>query len=61
MMKKLYLILTVFMFSQFGNAQANNSYNQLWQLVDKHEQENRTKSALQVVETIFSKAKEENN
>ena len=61
MMKKLYLILTVFMFSQFGNAQANNSYNQLWQQVDKHELENRTKSALQVVETIFSKAKEENN
>ncbi|HAI43310.1 MAG TPA: hypothetical protein DCM40_37030, partial [Maribacter sp.] len=61
MMKKLYLILTVFMFSQFGNAQANNSYDQLWQQVDKHELENRTKSALQVVETIFSKAKEENN
>lgn len=61
MMKKLYLILTVFMFSQFGNAQQNDAYDQLWKQVDAHEQEKRTKSALKLVENIFTQAKEESN
>jgi len=49
------------MFSQFGNAQESNSIDQLWKQVDEHELENRTKSALKLVEIIYTKAKKEDN
>ena len=47
------------MFSQFGNAQENNSFDQLWKQVDDYEFENQTKSALKLVEIISTKAKKE--
>ena len=49
------------MFSQFGNAQESNSFDQLWKQVDDHEFENQTKSALKLVEIISTKAKNEDN
>ncbi|WP_282074524.1 alpha-2-macroglobulin family protein [Maribacter aquivivus] len=60
-MKKIYLILTVFMFSQFGNSQQNNSFDQLWKQVEDFEDENLSKSALKQIEAIFKKAKSEKN
>ncbi|TDS19277.1 alpha-2-macroglobulin family protein [Maribacter caenipelagi] len=49
------------MFSQFGNAQKNNSYDQLWKQVENFEDKNLTKSALKQTEAIFKKAKGEKN
>ena len=60
-MKKLYLILAIFLFAQIGNAQQQNSYDVLWKQVQQFEQESLTKSALKLVETISEKAKAEKN
>lgn len=60
-MRKLHLILGIFMFAQFGNAQQNDSFTQLWEQVEKLEKENLSKSALKLVETISQKAKKEKN
>nr|WP_245232999.1 MG2 domain-containing protein [Maribacter forsetii] len=46
---------------QFGSAQQNNSYNQLWKQVENFEDGNLSKSALKQTEAIFKKAKNENN
>nr|WP_235843155.1 MG2 domain-containing protein [Maribacter hydrothermalis] len=49
------------MFAQFGNAQEQNSYDSLWDKVLDFEMQNLTKSALQQTETIFERAKKEDN
>ncbi|WP_423997897.1 alpha-2-macroglobulin family protein [Maribacter sp. IgM3_T14_3] len=46
---------------QFGSAQQNNSYDQLWKQVENFENGNLSKSALKQTEAIFKKAKNENN
>mgnify|MGYP003664058305 CR=1 FL=1 len=60
-MKKLHLILGIFMFAQFGNAQQNDSYESLWEQVEKFEGEDLSKSALELIETISKKAHLEKN
>jgi len=59
-MKTLITTLTVILFSQILPAQEpNKSYEQLWAKVHKLEREVLTKSALEVVEIINSKARKE--
>ena len=60
-MKKLHLILGIFMFAQFGNAQQDDSYISLWEQVEKFEAEDLSKSALKLIETISKKAHLEKN
>ena len=60
-MKKLHLILGIFMFAQFGNAQQGDSYESLWEKVEKLETEDLSKSALNLIETISKKARLEKN
>ncbi len=60
-MKKLHLILGIFMFAQFGYAQQNDSYESLWEQVEKFETEDLSKSALKLIETISKKAHLEQN
>ena len=60
-MKKLHLILGIFMFAQFGNAQQKDSFESLWEQVEKFENEDLSKSALKLIETISKKARLENN
>lgn len=60
-MKKLHLILGIFMFAQFGNAQQSDSYESLWEKVEKLETEDLSKSALKLIETISKKARIEKN
>ncbi|NNE76255.1 MAG: hypothetical protein HKN31_04200 [Pricia sp.] len=61
-MKKLSLLLMIFLFSQMTQAQNNEgSYEILWKRVQKLESEALTKSALQVVDSISAKAKKEKN
>ena len=61
-MKRIYLTLTLILFSQLMNGQSkNDSYEVLWNKVQQLENEALTKSALTVVETIAEKAKKENN
>ena len=60
-MKKLHLILSIFMFAQFGNAQQKDSFESLWEQVEKFENEDMSKSALKLIETISKKARLENN
>ncbi len=60
-MKNILMLLTVILFSQMSEAQHNNSYEALWNQVQKLENEALTKSALKVVESISAKAKKENN
>ncbi len=50
---KLFLLLTIFL-----NAQ---NYKQEWNIVKKFEEKNLPKKALQVVETIYTESKKENN
>ena len=55
-MKKLTpVLLMIFLFAV--SVQGQESYNNLWNTVHKLEVENRTKSALKVVEDIHKKAK----
>ncbi|CAM1346398.1 Alpha-2-macroglobulin [Tenacibaculum crassostreae] len=58
-MKKTASIVLMILFSTFLNAQDN--YTNLWEKVHKFEVENLPKSALKIVETIYSKAKKSNN
>ena len=61
-MKKLFILLTIFLFSQMTEAQKNNnSYEELWQQVQKLENDDLTKSALKIVTSISEKAKKEKN
>nr|WP_316933215.1 MG2 domain-containing protein [Maribacter thermophilus] len=60
MMKNISIILSIVFFSQMTYTQETpESYNELWSKVLKLEKDNYTKSALKVVETIYSKAKKE--
>ncbi|WP_366009505.1 alpha-2-macroglobulin family protein [Maribacter sp.] len=61
MMKKLHLILILFMSVHFGNAQEPDSYDLLWNEVIDLEKENLSKSALKQTKAIFTKAKKEGN
>ena len=54
-------MLGLFMFAQFGTSQNTDSYESLWNQVEKLEETALTKSALKLVETISQKAKEEGN
>ncbi|WP_322790494.1 alpha-2-macroglobulin family protein [Tenacibaculum tangerinum] len=58
-MKKTTPILLMILFSSLTYAQEN--YNNLWEKVRQLESENLTKSALQVVNTIYTKAEKSNN
>lgn len=61
-MNKIYILLTIVLFSQMAKAQQNNdSYESLWKSVQKFENEALTKSALKVVAVISEKAKKEKN
>ena len=57
-MKKIAIIFLALLFSSVLNAQ---NFEKLWNDVQKFELENLPKSALKVVETIYIKAKKENN
>ncbi|WP_299122092.1 MG2 domain-containing protein [uncultured Tenacibaculum sp.] len=58
-MKKLTSIILVILFSTIVNAQKN--YKNMWEEVHKFELENLPKSALKVVEKIYTKAEKEKN
>ncbi len=61
-MKKSALILFMLIcFSNFSNAQSQNSYTSMWEQVYQFELESLPKSALKIVEKIYSSAKKENN
>ncbi|MDO1513565.1 alpha-2-macroglobulin family protein [Maribacter confluentis] len=60
-MKRLHIILGIFLFAQMGNAQQNDDYTTLWEQVEKLQDDNLTKSALELVESISKKAKQEDN
>lgn len=61
-MKHFVTLLTIVLFSQMTQSQKNNdSFEVLWQQVEKLENDALTKSALKVVETISAKAKKEKN
>lgn len=59
-MKHFVVFLTLLLFAQMASSQKNtDSFEALWNQVEKLENEALTKSALQVVETISTKAKKE--
>ena len=61
-MKKIALtIMTLILFSNLSKAQKFDDYNDLWKEVQKFEVKSLPKSALKVVETIYEKAKKEEN
>jgi len=61
-MKYVILILTVILFSNMAQSQKNNdSYEVLWNSVQKFENDALTKSALAMVHKISEKAKKESN
>ncbi|MCG2461746.1 alpha-2-macroglobulin [Flavobacteriaceae bacterium F89] len=61
-MKHLFTLLAILLFSQIAHSQqTDDSYQTLWKNVEKLEGEALTKSALEVVKTIFQKAEKENN
>ncbi|MGB5436891.1 MAG: alpha-2-macroglobulin family protein [Maribacter sp.] len=61
-MKHLLILVTVILFSQMTHSQkSDESYEVLWKSVQKFENEALTKSALEVVRTIYGKAKKEKN
>ena len=61
-MKRTVFILTFILLAQMTHAQKNNDpYSDLWKKVAQLEQEQLTKSALEVVSTIAAKAKKEQN
>lgn len=60
-MKHLVTLITIILFSQMVTSQQHNeSFESLWQKVEKLENNALTKSALKVVNTISEKAKKEN-
>ena len=61
-MKHIVTLITILLFSQMAPAQKNNeSFEALWQQVEKLERDALTKSALKVVTMISEKAKQEKN
>ena len=60
-MKKLLLISTLLLFSNYSNAQKSNNYESLWKKVEGFELQNLPKSALEIVEDIYQKATKANN
>ncbi len=62
MMKHIVTLITIILFTQMAQSQKHNdSFEALWQQVEKLEKDVLTKSALKVVETISAKAKKEKN
>ncbi|QRM90941.1 alpha-2-macroglobulin [Lacinutrix sp. WUR7] len=59
-MKNTIAIFMIILFANFSQAQTNN-YESLWKEIAQLEKEGLTKSALQIVETISSKAKAAKN
>ncbi|MDV7185785.1 MG2 domain-containing protein [Lutibacter sp. TH_r2] len=61
-MKKIAItLMSIFLFSNFSNAQKFDNYSELWKEVQQFEVKSLPKSALEVVETIYKKAKKEEN
>ncbi|MBM1106090.1 alpha-2-macroglobulin [Aurantibacter crassamenti] len=61
-MKNAVLLITIILFAQLTMAQENSeTYTSLWNPVEKLENEELTTSALKIVRTIATKAKEEKN
>jgi TonB-dependent SusC/RagA subfamily outer membrane receptor len=61
-MKKIIIPILIILFSSLTNAQNNTqNFKELWNEVQKFELDNLPKSALKVVETIYAKAKKDNN
>jgi uncharacterized protein YfaS (alpha-2-macroglobulin family) len=61
-MKHIVTLITILLFSQIAQSQKNNeSFEVLWQQVEKLERDALTKSALKVVSSISKKAKSEKN
>ena len=61
-MKKIALILiTLTLFSNQSNAQKLDNYNNLWKRIQLYEVKSLPKSALKVVDSVYKKAKENNN
>ena len=58
-MKKITTILMILLFSTLTNAQ--NNFENLWLEVEKFEVDNLPKSALKIVEKIYTKAEKESN
>ncbi|WP_339838912.1 MG2 domain-containing protein [uncultured Maribacter sp.] len=61
MMKNISIVLSLVLFAQFTNGQKDDSYKTLWDKVEKLDDENLSKSALKLVESISKKAKDEKN
>ncbi len=59
-MQRTLFILMLILFSNFSGAQSNN-YDDSWKKVEQLEKEGLTKSALEIVETIASKASKDKN
>ncbi|MCL5245052.1 MG2 domain-containing protein [Cellulophaga sp. 20_2_10] len=60
-MKNLTSTIVLILFANIAMAQENNSFDTLWETVDKHESSSMTKSALETAQTIAAKAKKEGN
>ena len=54
-------LLTIFSIIIFSTTQAQNSFEKLWTKVEAFELEGKTKSANEIVTTIYKKAKKKNN
>ncbi|MFK8058827.1 MAG: MG2 domain-containing protein, partial [Polaribacter sp.] len=59
MKKNTITLLMILLFSTISNAQ--NSFDNLWLKVEKFEVDNLPKSALEIVDAIYTKAEKENN
>ena len=58
----VFLIMSIFLFSNNVNAQKNyNNYDKLWYKVTQFENDILPKSALKIVDEIYNRAKKENN
>ena len=58
----VFLIMSIFLFSNSVNAQKNyNNYDKLWYKVTQFENDKLPKSALKIVDEIYNRAKKENN
>ncbi len=61
-MKKIAItLMSIFLFSNHTNAQKFDNYNKLWKEVQQFEVKSLPKSALELVDTIYEKAKNEEN
>ena len=61
-MKKIFLFLGIVLFSLVGvSAQKSKSYDDMWEEVNNFRQKALPKSAIEVVDKIYEKAKKENN